>query len=314
MRSCGEDRLQWTRWSGGDWSPAVRLRLMAGPARLSLQLESLTAFAPFFSGPFDDWPQEEWCMLVEISTAPLLNALALVLGTPLRVAQVEILAPSKLDRATPAETDLDFRYFSASTGQHLSGRLSCNQFTALAMLPASSNIKAWDDLHLPMMICAGQLTLNRDEFNSLRVGDVLRSELALNAAPMTFTVHYAGRRLATATASANQLQLHHMESALMTFNSDTQSQIGTNSDGTTATIGSMDDISIALRFDLGQHHLPLRELASLQPGYVIPLGFHPEQQAITICANGAPVGQGELVVVDEELAVRIVRWTAGANA
>lgn len=65
---------------------------------------------------------------------------------------------------------------------------------------------------------------------------------------------------------------------------------------------SFDAIPVHLSFDLGAISMTLSELRALQPGQAIPLG-HPVAGAVRIRANGALIGEGELVEIDGQLGI-----------
>ncbi|WP_159910935.1 type III secretion system cytoplasmic ring protein SctQ [Pantoea sp. 18069] len=76
---------------------------------------------------------------------------------------------------------------------------------------------------------------------------------------------------------------------------------------------SFDAIPVRLSFDLGEISLTLAELRALQPGQAIRLG-HPVANAVRIRANGALIGEGELVEIDGLLGVSVRQLFAGATA
>lgn len=69
------------------------------------------------------------------------------------------------------------------------------------------------------------------------------------------------------------------------------------------------DLRIAIDFDIGRRMVPVSELSAWQPGAIVQL--EPPQIAdgveVTIRANGDIVGSGDIVRVDDRLAVRITR-------
>lgn len=67
---------------------------------------------------------------------------------------------------------------------------------------------------------------------------------------------------------------------------------------------SFDAIPVRLSFDLGEVTLTLAELRALQPGQAIRLG-HPIAGAVRIRANGALIGEGELLAIDGQLGVSV---------
>jgi type III secretion protein Q len=67
----------------------------------------------------------------------------------------------------------------------------------------------------------------------------------------------------------------------------------------------IDDLQINLVFDVGERQILLRELKTLQPGYSFTLD-NPLQQPVTIRANGHPIGNGELIEINNHIGVRVL--------
>lgn len=71
-----------------------------------------------------------------------------------------------------------------------------------------------------------------------------------------------------------------------------------------APISLLSDVDMQVTVELGRAKLPVRELLSLQPGMVVEL----DRQAgapIDVLVNGRLLARGEVVVVDEQFALRI---------
>lgn len=68
----------------------------------------------------------------------------------------------------------------------------------------------------------------------------------------------------------------------------------------------LDAVSVALTFELGRRTLDLGELKAIGEGHVFDLGLDPENP-IDLIANGARIGQGEIVEIGERIGVRVVR-------
>lgn len=85
---------------------------------------------------------------------------------------------------------------------------------------------------------------------------------------------------------------------------DTPDGMFDDSDGLTMTAASPDKIPVRLSFDVGSVTLTLSEARALQPGQVVTLG-HPLCGPVNIRANGALIGDGDLVEIDGELGVSI---------
>lgn len=68
----------------------------------------------------------------------------------------------------------------------------------------------------------------------------------------------------------------------------------------------LNDVPVEIRFDLGTASLPLGALRALGEGQVFRLS-RGLTRAVDIRFSGELIGHGELVMVDEELAVRITQ-------
>jgi len=69
----------------------------------------------------------------------------------------------------------------------------------------------------------------------------------------------------------------------------------------------LENLPVTIDFDLGQTMVSLAELETWQAGSVVPLTPPPrgEGAAITLRANGQVIGTGDLIKIDDRLAVRI---------
>lgn len=65
------------------------------------------------------------------------------------------------------------------------------------------------------------------------------------------------------------------------------------------------DVPVDLVFELLRLRMPLKQLQSLEAGYVLELD-RPLSEAVDIRVHGKRIGRGELVVVQDRLGVRIV--------
>ena len=75
------------------------------------------------------------------------------------------------------------------------------------------------------------------------------------------------------------------------------------------TDASLDELPVALTFDIGTLEVTLAELQALEPGSVLPLnGMLPPE--VAICAGGRRLGTGELVELEGQLAVEVRRMGA----
>jgi len=71
------------------------------------------------------------------------------------------------------------------------------------------------------------------------------------------------------------------------------------------TPGSIDQVPVGMTFDLGRIEISLADLETVQPGYVFELNQPLESATVRVRANGRTIGEGELVVVGDQLGVRL---------
>ena len=159
------------------------------------------------------------------------------------------------------------------------------------------------DIALPVGFSLGSLSIGGAAFASLRCGDVLRPGVQRHH--NRFDVFVGGRPVATAAIrKAPGLELEVMEMAGKTESPESAE----DRDEPVA----LKDVEVQLRFDVGHTNLSLEALRSLQPGYVFRLPGSGVER-IRIRANGALVGQGELVAIGDELGVRLLELADGSR-
>ncbi|SFT53762.1 type III secretion protein Q [Mesorhizobium sp. YR577] len=76
--------------------------------------------------------------------------------------------------------------------------------------------------------------------------------------------------------------------------------------GQTLEESSLDELPVALVFELGRTAMPLGEVRQLAPGAIVQLA-DVTRETVDIVANGKRVGRGEIVRIGESLGVRIDR-------
>lgn len=105
----------------------------------------------------------------------------------------------------------------------------------------------------------------------------------------------------------NQTRLELTEWNPITTGSTMATSSFPSSDGDDA----LDDVPVALSFELGTLELTLSELKALAPGCVMPIaGTLPP--VVAVCAAGRRIGTGELVDLDGRLGVEILRIGASS--
>lgn len=91
---------------------------------------------------------------------------------------------------------------------------------------------------------------------------------------------------------------------------DSQEEDGTSVSGEHEGGISLGDLKVAVDFDLGRSMVPLATVAGWQPATVVDLALPAVADGVevTIRVNGDVVGQGDLVRIDDRIAVRITRF------
>ena len=74
--------------------------------------------------------------------------------------------------------------------------------------------------------------------------------------------------------------------------------------GPSGDLDLLADVELTVTVELGRIRLPLRELLRLQEGSVVELD-RLAGAPVDVLANGTPVARGDVVVVGDELGVRI---------
>lgn len=159
-------------------------------------------------------------------------------------------------------------------------------------------------LPLSLYLDIGYATLSIEELQQLGLGDVLPMERSFVSAERVLWLQAPGAgglhvqlpaADAAEDAAAHAPSLTVVQSwthAMPAFETPTNEAAG------------FDAIPVRLSFDLGEISLTLAELRALQPGQAIRLG-RPLAGAVRIRANGALVGEGELVEIDGLLGVSV---------
>lgn len=83
-----------------------------------------------------------------------------------------------------------------------------------------------------------------------------------------------------------------------------QLQPGGGSNGSPVELSRFGGVQVVLTAELGRAKLSLNELMELSQGAVVELN-RPISAPVELVAQGVPLGNGEVVVVDDQFAVRI---------
>ena len=75
---------------------------------------------------------------------------------------------------------------------------------------------------------------------------------------------------------------------------------------------TLSNVELAVTVELGRTHLLMKDLLSLRPGSVVELDRH-VGSPVDVYVNSTLLAHGEVVVVDDELGVRITAIDSGAD-
>jgi type III secretion protein Q len=164
--------------------------------------------------------------------------------------------------------------------------------TLMSRVPARP-LQSFGSVPCVLTFVAGRMGLTQDEYRALRRSDAVLAELGPWRTEGRCEVRAAGRPFASATLQGQFLTIHHFT---MTEPSP--------SPAPDTHLAAVDQLEVELTFLVGSHTTTLEHLKTLSPGACLELST-PVSQAVTICANGKPVGRGELLDIGSRIGVRI---------
>jgi type III secretion protein Q len=148
-------------------------------------------------------------------------------------------------------------------------------------------------------------TMRLAALRTLSVGDVVLTDMDADINEKIDTTIYWGmqdcRRLAASCqVMGNCLTLTGEPSMVSAIETDADEAVNLSSD-------KLSDFEISVRFEIESVAIPLSDLESIKPGYVIELTSPVDRAAIRLIAAGQIVGHAELVAVGNRLGARITR-------
>ena len=149
------------------------------------------------------------------------------------------------------------------------------------------------ELPVHISLECGRLTLAADELAQLESGDLLLAELISRPAEGEVRLQINQQTFALAS----------WKNQLVTINRMSSEPPAPSSNPNQAA--NVETIPVRLSFSLGDTSLTVRELGSIQPGYVFEFPS-PGSGQVSIYANGKLFGLGEIVELGERLGVRIL--------
>ncbi|WP_263768574.1 type III secretion system cytoplasmic ring protein SctQ [Propionivibrio soli] len=189
-------------------------------------------------------------------------------------------------------------------GQAIHGALSTDSLGLMLMAGAVATlppvVNAIDEDALPIRLRAeiGRTALSAEALSGLRGGDtVLIDDCWISQGGEL----WLGQDQFGVRARCEDTQLAITQAFTEIPLAMAANESETRGDAAPAPLAS---IPVRVTFDLGERTLSLGELKTLQPGQTLDLG-RPLGSAVSIRANGALIGHGELVEVDGRLGVTI---------
>ena len=158
---------------------------------------------------------------------------------------------------------------------------------------------------LPVCLRRGALTITFGELRSLQADDVVLFQDAEEERMAALII--AEHLYAPVALTEDGPQLLAAPTAIAGSNWECSMNQNTPPPaGQTLEESTLDELPVALAFEIGRTAMPLGEVRQLAPGAVIALAEVTEA-TVDIIANGKRVGRGEIVRIAESLGVRIVR-------
>ena len=158
----------------------------------------------------------------------------------------------------------------------------------------------------PLLVCLRRdaLTITLGMLRSLQPDDVIL--LGAAEKDRTAAIIVAERFFAPVRLTAAGPQLLAAPAAIAGSNWEWTMDQKTPPSGQTLEESSLDELPVALAFEVGRTVMPLGDVRQLAPGAIVAFPDAVEE-TVDIMANGKRVGRGEVVRVGDHLGVRILR-------
>lgn len=168
-----------------------------------------------------------------------------------------------------------------------------------------------DSLPVRLRVELGRTRLLEAELRALGPGDVVLMDTCFVHASRTLWLTPDGRvglhaQMSNDPSAPSLVVTHTWTHIMPEHKHDEDDESGHTADPEAAEEEPSDINSLPMRlsFDLGDVTLPLAELHAMQPGQTINLG-HPLAGAVRIRANGALLGEGDLVEINGQIGVSV---------
>lgn len=280
-------------WAGG------RLMLDLTPDGAGAWVRAVLGASAYASLP-SDWVEPALAHAVE-RVANLLE--------PLGRGRLSLVSIAPISTGQSLVQGFHALWFEAALeGERLQGLLQLDSMSLLivaSMMPAAHTAQgplAGQPLPLPMLLGIGHTDLDLAQLRRVKPKGVVIIAQPYGGEPQGLLLHSRpgpGR----AWAVAAKLDGEHLTILERPHPMATQAPSQSEAD---SEVGSLDQLPVRLSFDLGERVVTLAELQALDSGSALPLD-RPLQDFVTIRANGAIVGEGQLVDMDGQLGVMVSR-------
>jgi type III secretion protein Q len=167
---------------------------------------------------------------------------------------------------------------------------------------------------LPLSFELGRTPLRLHELRTIEPGDIVAIEQWQSHGEgivCTLVLGPGQRTSVRARADGSTLTVMDdgKEFRMTTHSTDTSNETEATADASSpAGLDRLDSMEVALRFEVGDLRVSLRELRSLQAGHVFDLGQPLNRCTVRILAHGNLLGSGHLVAVGDRLGVRVAEF------
>ncbi|MGO1080317.1 type III secretion system cytoplasmic ring protein SctQ, partial [Inquilinus sp. CA228] len=249
--------------------------------------------------PVAELEPELAALLLEAVLSDLLPVLEAAAGVPIAIESVG-LAPAF---APAFRCAVAIRHAFAETALHLAADAAAGPALRRLIGAAPARPAPCAGLPVPLAIRIGAVRLSLAEFKGIAPGDVVFPDVACPPGEALVVYgegwsHAAKHDRGTVTVAGPRRPLALQDGGGWMADPD--------SDAAAPPAERLDQLPVTLVFELGRSELPLAAVQGLAPGAVIPLGRDPGE-AVDIVANGRRIGRGEIVRIENELGVRVVR-------
>jgi type III secretion protein Q len=281
---------------------AIILRFGAGLVALQAPAPLVEqALAEMAGLPVAELDPELAALLLEAALADMLPVLEAAAGTAIAV---ESVGPAAAPDFAPAFRGIVvIRHAFAETELHLAADAAARPALRRLIAAAPPLPAPCAALPVPLAVRIGAVRLTLAELRGVEPGDVVFPDVACRAGEALVVYgegwsHLAKHDRGAVTVSGPRRPLALQDGGWWMADPD--------SDAAAPPAEGLGELPVTLVFELGRSELPLAAVQGLAAGAVIPLGRDPGE-AVDIVANGRRIGRGEIVRVEDELGVRVVR-------